>query len=109
LNDSEGFRGNRTVLIVHHHEKSDGTGAKAEGKHRSHDRINDNVIRVGFSCFAIVLCIATITLDMGKHSRTECATPPGITHLFRVGAATFRTGCILRQLILRHMISSTKR
>jgi len=92
--DPEDFGGNRILLIVHHHGSSGKTSANAEGEHGSHYSINDNVVRVGFSGFAIVLCIAIITLYMSEHSRTEGAAPPCITDLFRVGASTIGTGCI---------------
>ena len=55
--------------------------AKAEGNGKTDKGVDDDVLLVGFSGLAVVLCAAALTLNMREHGRSERAAPPGVTDL----------------------------
>jgi hypothetical protein len=83
------------LLILEYRRHDSQPTTHTERNDKRDNKIENDVFLIGQPCFAIILCAAALTFDMGEHVRANSASPPGVADLLRVALSTVGAGGIL--------------
>jgi len=90
------------LLILQDRRSQSKAATNTEGNDKRNNKIKDDVALIGLACFAVVLRVAALAFDMGKHVGAKRASPPGVADFLCVALSALGTGCILN--LFRHKV-----